>query len=86
MAKPGKIAKYSLPKIKYLKWSLTIPPQLETGGWTPIPKKLKPLSIKIALAKFAAKITIVAYVVYNLLKYLECKNNKNNNERNRLSS
>ena len=44
MAKPGKIAKYSFPKIIYLKWSLTIPPQLGTGGWTPIPKKLKPLS------------------------------------------
>jgi len=33
-------------------------PQLGIGGCAPIPKKLKPLSIRIALAKLAAEITI----------------------------
>jgi len=42
---------------------LTIPPQLGIGGCAPIPKKLSPLSIKIALAKFAAERTISGAMV-----------------------
>ena len=41
-----------------------IAPQDGVGGCAPIPKKLKPLSIRIAAAKFAAEITIIGAKIF----------------------
>jgi hypothetical protein len=38
-------------------------PQEGVGGCAPIPKKLNPLSIRIAAAKFAAEITIIGAII-----------------------
>ena len=39
-------------------------PQDGVGGCAPIPKKLNPLSIKIAAAKLAADITIIGAIIF----------------------
>ena len=39
-------------------------PQLAIGGCAPIPKKLNPLSIKIAAAKLAAEMTITGAIIF----------------------
>ena len=46
--------------------SFIIDPQLGTGGWVPIPRKLKPLSIRIAEAKLAAEIIKIGPIIAGL--------------------
>ena len=37
------------------------------GGWTPMPKKLRPASSKMAVAKFAAEMTIIGLMTFGMI-------------------
>ena len=62
---PGASAKKALPGVsKYARWSFSMVPQLGVGGFTPMPTKLKPASIKMAEAKSEAAITIMGPMIF----------------------